>query len=170
MYQRILVCLDSSGQASAIASAAADLAVRYNAHMLLLCVHEAEETNNVPFSALSAQSVINEQSEMLIKRAREAEEIFKQRGTLYDVWHRTGNAVEIILQTASEQCTDVIVMGSGEPKNGWGWLKSSVGQQVARRSPCSLLQVADTSTQMPSNPIRISGLGHEDWGLLMQGE
>lgn len=170
MYQRILVCLDSSKHSTAVACAAADLAARYNAHTLLLCVHAAEEPNRMPYSALSALSVIDEQSELLMRRAREAEQIFKERGTLCDVWHRTGDPVEIILQTAEEQCVDVIVMGSGEPKSRWAWLTTSIGELVTRKAPCNLLQVTDTSEPTPSTPIRIGGLGSEDWGGLVPTE
>lgn len=163
MYERILVCIDNSERAASVARAAADLAVRYNAHVLLLCVHEPPQPEKLPYCALSAQSVISHEAEQQQKRAREAAEILQRNGVLFDLWQRTDNPADAILQTAKEQCIDLIVMGSREQHKGWAWLNKSVVQRVARHAPCTVMQVTDTQSRTRETGFLVGGLGREAW-------
>lgn len=166
MYQRILVCLNPSERTADVARAAADFASRYNAHVLLLCVHENPSVEKTPYSALSAISVIDQQSQQIEKCLREALQVFQQHNTLCDVCHNVGDPAEVILKTAREQCADVIVMGSYASKKWWAWLNKSVGEKVARHAPCTIVQVADQTAPESDRSRLIGGLGREAWGGL----
>jgi nucleotide-binding universal stress UspA family protein len=144
MFENILVPTDGSECAKAAVAYAADLATRYEARVHVLCVADSRTLENVPQSdqrrkesARIAEKTCDELS---------ASGVSVERAVRTDVPHRA------ILQYATEQAIDLVVMGTHGRTGADRYLLGSVTEKVVRLSDTPVLTVKATADVEPTFP------------------
>lgn len=145
MFQKILLCTDSSDQALNAAHLAVDLACQHNAHIDLVHVLDPFLATGpyayVPESGLSAQipmqCALEDQQIILQNTAK----ILEQANISYSSFAECGQPVDRIHRLAEREKTDLIVIGSRGLSAWPALLIGSVSEGVAHHAHCPVLIV-----------------------------
>lgn len=149
MIKTILVPVDGSEHANKAVVLASDLAQKYDARLIALNVLTEAGSDRVPpelrdyerleHVRLTERSVLDSESERILSDAKlQAQE---KGAPKVETVRRSGDAAAIILEVASDQNADLIVMGSRGLGNVKGLLLGSVSHKVAQLSECSCITV-----------------------------
>ena len=148
MFERILICSDGSAQAIEAARLGCEIARQCSSQVTVLFVYEAPEA--LAYSAMGYNTLLGhglfdpdrmkKQSEEAHRRVEEqTDPVFREAGVKFEYLHADGNPVETILQVASDQQVELIVLGS----RGMGGFKSlmlgSVSDGVLHHAHCPVL-------------------------------
>src|SRR6266571_3709526 len=154
MFHTLLVPLDGSTRAEQALSLASCIA-RYSGGSLLL-LRVVNTTTDVRMFATEPSAMVPDatmESPLMDAVAYLAQIVTSSelRGLKLSVGIVSGTAAECILDSAREQRTDVIVMGSHGYTGTKRWIMGSVTQKVARYSPVPVLVVRENG-YIPSGP------------------
>ena len=145
MFQKILLCTDSSNQALCATHLAVDLAYRTNAHINLVRVLDPFLATGpyayIPESGLSAeipmQCALEDQQIVLQGAAK----ILEQANVSYSSFAERGQPVDRIHRLAKQEKVDLIVIGSRGLSAWPALLLGSVSEGVAHHALCPVLIV-----------------------------
>ena len=146
MFKKLLVALDGSDHARKALDLAGDLAVKYDAELLVLHAvtnwnvsKELQRYAEVEHLKVSPQHLYQVVGEKLV---REAELHLQSRG-LKRVTPivEDGDPATTIVATAKARGVDLIVMGSRGLSDVKGLLMGSVSHKVAHLAPCTCITV-----------------------------
>jgi nucleotide-binding universal stress UspA family protein len=142
MIKTILVPVDGSEHSNKAIVLASDLAQKYDARLIALNVMTEVGSDRVPrleHVRLTERSVLDSESERILSDAKlQARE---KGAPKVETVRRSGDTAAIILEVASNQSADVIVMGSRGLGNVKGLLLGSVSHKVTQLSECSCITV-----------------------------
>lgn len=144
---KILVPTDGSAHARAAIAEAAELAVSTKSEVTVVTVSEVLTLPPTSMLATPAyppghhvpptyQAPSDEEAWAVLDDAAAA---FRQRGIEPALIHKLGDPAEMILLTAQESDTDLIVMGSHGRKGIMRFLLGSISDKVMRYATCSVL-------------------------------
>lgn len=149
MIERILVATDGSDHAMKAVVFAADLAVKYGAHMILLHAVSDWGSGRVPEELLDYEKTehihiterdlrIGAANEIL----RQAEAAAREEGaTDLDIMLVDGRADKAILKAAKDRNPDLIAMGSRGLGDAESLLMGSVSHKVCHLAECTCITV-----------------------------
>ncbi len=145
MFKRLLVCSDGSEHALQAARAAAELAKRFDAEVVLLTAFQdltaAIAQRSVLRLSLDEQAFLRSVTEVLAGAETRTGAIFSQAGIDYRPLREVGHPVDAILNVAEVDKIDLIVMGS-RGLTGWqALLLGSVSEGVVHHAHGSVLVV-----------------------------
>lgn len=136
-FQKILIGYHGSTSAKAALEFAMGLAMDSSARLTALWVREPLPSgSDLPSEDLSAKKSNDQQFQQLYHEIREA-----SRGQCLDVQFvsRAGNAAKTIMQYASEENFDIIVLG--QSFHSWGRLLGGTVDRVVDQAECKVLIV-----------------------------
>jgi nucleotide-binding universal stress UspA family protein len=149
MYKRVLVATGGSPWSDAAVAYTIALAARTGAELRILTVLASPVAYTMPdvmsSSELLMESVERQGQELLEHAAAQAE----RAGLLYATVLKWGNIPETILQTASDEACDLVVLGS---RTVSGWKRLMVGRTlnaVAAKAQLPLLVIKKLPPAMP---------------------
>jgi nucleotide-binding universal stress UspA family protein len=149
MIERILVATDGSDHATKAVTFAADLAVKYGAHMILLHAVSDWGSGRVPEELLEYDTVEHVHITDRDLRLGAANDILRQAETVargegvtdLDTMLVDGRADKAILQAAKDRNPDLIVMGSRGLGDAHSLLMGSVSHKVSHLADCTCITV-----------------------------
>lgn len=145
MFQKILLCIDGSEPAMSATHLAADLAGRTKAQVDVVHVLDpmvaASPTNFAPEADLSGGLLLEYAQEGQQAVLQNAGKIFDQAHVSYRTHAEIGQPVHRIHEVATEQKSDLIVIGSRGLSTWPAILLGSTSEGVARHAPCPVLVV-----------------------------
>ena len=146
MFQKIMVCSDSSKEALEAVSVAADLAQKYSSKIELVCVYDpvlvpppyAGMVDGVFETSLNYGALADE---TLANSEREASVILHQAGVAFTVHRELGHPVDRITASAKDLGVNLIVLGSRGLGGFERVLLGSVSEGVLHHAHCAVLIV-----------------------------
>ena len=144
----ILCPIDLSDHSPAVVSAAVQLADQFQAKLTLLTVVEDSFPYTEVYRALSdvgISDVISGVSDQIGKDLTALAESHRDPAVEMDTMVLVGNPAKVILATAGELNSDVVVMGSVGRSALDIALLGSVVEKVLRKAPCHVLMVKPSS-------------------------
>lgn len=138
MFSHILLATDGSGDALRAADAAAELAVKFNSRVTIVCVYSPVP---IPAYDMAGYRLVDEDRAFQHQITEKAGGVFRDLGRPYATCHEIGNAAQRILSVASDQKVDLIVMGSRGLGDIKSFLLGSVSDRVAHHAHCPVLIV-----------------------------
>jgi nucleotide-binding universal stress UspA family protein len=163
-FSKILVPVDFLPHSAAAVRHALDLAVQHSAEVILLYAYEPGEYPATPGDVIyDAEQLLHMSTQVRARLdavRRDADPLGRCRITTRVA---QGTAPRAIVEVATEQAVDLIVMGThgrtGVGRAVWG----SVAEQVMRRAPCPVLTI---KTARPSALQRfVAGPAPFRWSL-----
>ena len=139
LYRKILVPLDGSAGAWKALRRAFLLAKAQRAEVTALSVEE-----HLPHFPATLDEVAEEQDQENAYFARvhaEALQLAAEQGVTLHTVIRPGHAAQIIVQFASEEACDLIVIGHSGHSGIWGMLLGSTTDRVVDHAHCDVLVV-----------------------------
>ena len=142
----ILVPVDYTGCAYEVAAAAADLAGRLKADVVLLYVVKLPaglpaDTMIHPHGSAEAVKAIEYLDADAKLHLDPLANIFLDAGCGVRIALKHGDIVEAILDSAHELKADMIVMGTHGRRGLRRWVEGSVAENVMRRAPCPVMTI-----------------------------
>jgi nucleotide-binding universal stress UspA family protein len=144
MFKRIMVCSDGSDSALRAAGKAAEIAKRFDAHIILVHVFLSAEAI-YPDGIVTAPDYAELTPEYKQQVQRSVEKytgkIFDDAGVNYTFFGLTGHVVEQIVELAEQEQADLIVMGSRGRGRFQRFLLGSVTDGVIHHAHCPVMIV-----------------------------
>jgi nucleotide-binding universal stress UspA family protein len=145
MYKTILLCSDGSAQSLQAAHAAADIACKTGAQLILLTVFDDTAAATPYLGAwemgVNPEALARYAAEVQQDTERRTGKIIEEAGLSYRLMREMGHPVDAIVEAAERKHADLIVLGS----RGMGVWRSlvlgSVSDGVAHHAPCPVLIV-----------------------------
>ena len=150
MFKTVLVCSDGSDQALHAARAAAEIASRFDATLLLLNVFD-DSVSSVPYMGVwqlgISPDVFNRYASQVQQEAeKRTGAVIKEAGVPFEPLREMGHPLDIILSVADRKNVDLIVLGSRGLSPWKSLLLGSVSDGVLHNATCSVMIVhADRS-------------------------
>lgn len=145
MFQKILVCVNEDEFSDKVASIGADVARRFHAEVVILNVLDASRFAEMPYSGLEASEMIDRHSRSLTGRAHRISLALENLKIPNRVIFIPGRTAQTILEVATQEKVDLIVMG-GETKGRLrSWFEGNLWSDVSRCAPCNVLRVSPDS-------------------------
>jgi nucleotide-binding universal stress UspA family protein len=132
--KKILVGTDTSASADLAVQAAADLAGKNDAELLVLHVRAADAAHDAADPKKSADP------ERYVSAMPGRFPAVRVRS-----WSEPGDAADRLVAVAEEERVDAIVMGNRDTHGSWWRVRDSVPNIVLRHAPCSVF-IVDTRT------------------------
>jgi nucleotide-binding universal stress UspA family protein len=142
--KRILAAVDGSEASMRAVEFAADLAIRFQAEFLLICVVEHGSPPDWALAEYVRPDQIGpDMAQVAVSFARDALESARAQGAIHGLDPvrseiRTGDPSEEILKFREETGADAIVVGSRGRGRFVGMLLGSVSQKIANLAPCTV--------------------------------
>ncbi len=144
MFRKIVLCSDGSEHALAAARAAAEIAQKFDSHVVLLSVFDPAHIP-IPFAGLPVS--VTEADGNLGCYAAELHTVVEEKtGAIldaaklrYECRREIGHPVDRILAIAHDENADLIVLGSRGLNNWQTLLLGSVSDGVLRHASCPVL-------------------------------
>ena len=135
MFQRILVPVDGSDQATRGLDAAVELAERFGGAILILCVYRHYSPLEASLSMVRGSGQLDTPDEALKSYAKDLVKEAKQRAIaagakVVEAFAKRGHPARTIVAFAEEQKADSIVMGTRGLGDVGGFLLGSVSHKV----------------------------------------
>jgi nucleotide-binding universal stress UspA family protein len=145
MFKTILLCTDGSEQSVHAAHAAADLARKWNAQLIVLTVFDDTAACTPYLGAwqmgVDPEALARYAADIQHEAERSAGRVIEEAGLSYQLLREMGHPVDAIVDAALRKQVDLVVMGS----RGMGAWKSailgSVSDGVAHHARCPVLIV-----------------------------
>ncbi|HTE83743.1 MAG TPA: universal stress protein [Dehalococcoidia bacterium] len=139
MFTRILVCLDGSDGAKRALAAAVRMATEQGAELLGVSVeeglpHYAAMVGEVEEAKLQA-------NEYFARVQQEAYDQAKLAGVELRTVTLVGHAAQRIVELASAERSDLLVLGHSGHTGIWGQFLGTTADKIVRHAPCSVLVV-----------------------------
>src|SRR5579862_2376585 len=135
MYRNILVCSDGSDHALQAAHCGAELASKFNAHVILLHVFDDSNLSNLHEDVAHYIARVQHDVE------ERTSPIFTQAGVGFESLHEIGDQVYAIVAVAARRSADLIVLGSRGLSQWKALLLGSVSDGVLQHTSYPLLVV-----------------------------
>jgi universal stress protein A len=146
MFQRILCATDFSDTAEAAWEVACDLARTHQAQLVL--VHAFIELPVYPEVAVASVQRVWEEQRLWVQQALDQRvEAANARGLTARAVLKTGPAPEAVVDAATEERADLIVIGTHGRTGLTRLVIGSVAERVVRIAPCPVLIVKPTTTR-----------------------
>jgi nucleotide-binding universal stress UspA family protein len=147
-FSKLLVPIDFAAHSAEAVLRAVDLAKRYDAELLLVYVYEPAEypvpDGHVVYTREQFQRVTAEVQKRLDAARLDAETAGAPRVSTRLL---QGRAAQSIVELASDESFDLIVMGTHGRTGVDRWVMGSVAEKVLRGAPCAVLTVKTSSAQ-----------------------
>lgn len=149
MFSKILLASDGSADAAKAAKAAASLAGKFGAELLVLHAFPLLGGTSAA-TTLAPRGLAGGVDPKIIERwAASSQEVVSQRvtqaleetGALYTFRQVNGDPADTIVRVAEEEGSDLIVVGSRGLGETLRFLLGSVSDRVSHHAPCSVLIV-----------------------------
>ena len=137
MFGRILVAYDTSDQAESAFRHALELAVRFQADLLVLAVARPSE----PPTRVELQAEIDRARQHYEEAFIRLRAAAGKRGVAIRTAVEVGHPAEQIVRTAEKEHSELIVMGRRGKTKLERWMLGSVSERVLRYAHCPVLVV-----------------------------
>lgn len=147
MFKKLLLCVDDSPLADQIGRVGADLACRYDAEIVLLSVLDPARFASPPYSGLEAVGMIDKHSRSLTDTGHRIGAHLNEMGIPTRTLFLPGRTADTILEVASQERADLIVMGGESKGRVRSWLEGNLWVDVSRAAPCNVLRVGPADAE-----------------------
>jgi nucleotide-binding universal stress UspA family protein len=163
MYRKIVVCIDDKALSEEVTRAGADLAIRYDAEIVLLSVVDPARLGNQPYTGLEAVQMLERHSRSLSNSAHRMSVLLHTMGVRNKQVVLPGRSVETILSVSESESADLIVIGTEARGLLSAWLNNDLWGEVSHKASCNVLRVTpadwikdkkDGSTVSRTSPLR----------------
>lgn len=143
MYKKILVPLDGSSRAEKILPYAIEMVRRYQAHLLLVQVVDAEAADLTAFDYLPGVKVDELHQQVADARTylRTHQTQLQEQGIQTEIYIKPGEVVKGILEVAADEGVDLIAVATHGRTGLTQLLYGSVALGLLQGSSCPLLLV-----------------------------
>ncbi len=146
MYQKIVLGVDGSAPSQKALEQAVSLGEKYGAEVIVMTVITPPASYNVEFSGVFISPVVDpEVFKIIEKKGHEllqaAAGVFKEKGIKHQVLLKVGVPAEELVEVASREKADIILLGSRGLSGVDRFLLGSTSERVVRHAPCSVLVV-----------------------------
>ena len=142
-FRNILVATDGSKYSTAAASEAIGIAKRNNAELTVVAVVPAEllAPVDIDFVTVSRQKLADAEMEVAEKNAKAVKDAAAKEGVSAKAFVMTGKPADAIIETAKEQKSDLVVVGSHGRTGLDRLLMGSAAERVIVLATCAVLVV-----------------------------